>query len=113
MSITRAWGESYTPVAILILKVSNNSHIEAVDPATIPKRAADEKVAINYKYRTNPIDLSKDTFKEAIRIDKYNSHECWINALFDFYGDTLFRTDNQQIYVITREKILDVINKNE
>ena len=106
-------GESYTPVAIMILKVSNNSHIEAVDPATIPKRAAGDKVAINYKYRTNPIDLSKDTFKEAIQLDKYISHECWINALYDFYSDTLFRTDKLQRYVITREKILEVINRTE
>ena len=103
-------GDSYIPDAIMILKVSNHSHIEAVDPASIPKRAAEEKVAIHYKYRTNPIDLSKDTFKEAIRIDKYISHECWINALYDFYADTIFRTDKQQRYKITRETILEVIS---
>lgn len=110
---TQNMGLIYIPAAILIMKISNNSQIEAVDPASIPKRAADEKVAITYKYRTNPVDLSKDTFKEAIKIDKYNSHECWINTLYDFYSDSLFRTDKQQRYVITREKILEVINRTE
>ena len=40
-------------------------------------------------------------------------NECWINALYEIYGDSLLRTNKQQRYVITRAKILEIIGKTE
>jgi hypothetical protein len=84
----------------------------AEDPADIPRRS-DGKVGITYKYRTNQLDITKDTFKEAIANKKYIKNECWINALYEIYGDSLLRTNKQQRYVITRAKILEIIGKTE
>jgi len=42
----------------------------AEDPADIPRRS-DGKVGITYKYRTNQLDITKDTFKEAIANNRY------------------------------------------
>jgi hypothetical protein len=100
-------------VAILIINVDTAMEdVAPVDPANIPKRT-DGKVAITYKYKTNKIDMTKDTFKEAISKHNYIKDECWINALYEVYGETLLRTNKQQRYVITRAKILETIGRTE
>ena len=52
-----------------------------------------EKVAAYYRYTTTDIDLDADTFKEAISKGKYKKGECFINSIYDFYGDNLMRPD--------------------
>ena len=101
------------PTAFLILTAHKDSdEFLAEDPADIPRRS-DGKVGITYKYRTNQLDITKDTFKEAIANNRYIKNECWINALYEIYGDSLLRTNKQQRYVITRAKILEIIGKTE
>jgi hypothetical protein len=51
--------------------------------------AAGDKVAINYKYCCNVLDMTKETFAEAIQQKRYRQNECFVNALYDFYGDKL------------------------
>ena len=57
--------------------------------------------------------MTADTFAEAIKNKKYKKDECWINALFDVYGETLLDPFKNKRYVITRETILQVIGKTE
>jgi hypothetical protein len=33
--------------------------------------------------------IAKDTFAEAVRNERYLKNECFINSLYDFYGDKL------------------------
>ena len=98
--------------AIMIISAQDKSDTPAEDPARVPKRG-DGKQAINNKYRTNPIDMTADTFAEAIKNKKYKKDECWINALFDVYGENLLSPTKNKRYVITRETILQVIGKTE
>jgi hypothetical protein len=105
--------DPYAPMLSWFLQFINISdEFLAEDPADIPRRS-DGKVGITYKYRTNQLDITKDTFKEAIANKKYIKNECWINALYEIYGDSLLRTNKQQRYVITRAKILEIIGKTE
>ena len=47
------------------------------------------KLSINYKYVETKIDMSANTFLEAIENKNYIRDECWINTIVDFYGDNL------------------------
>ena len=98
--------------AIMIISAQDKSDTPAVDPARVPKRG-DGKQAINHKYRTNRVDMTKDTFQEAIENKKYKKDECWINALFDVYGEKLLNPSKSKRYAITRDMILQVIGKTE
>ena len=71
-----------------------------------------EKVAAYYRYTTTDLDLDADTFKEAISKGKYKKDECFINSIYDFYGDNLMRPDKKR-NVINRETILKTIGKTE
>ena len=48
----------------------------AADPEETPKRAAGEKVAIQFKYCSHQLDLSKRTFREALRKGNHRVSEC-------------------------------------
>ena len=99
--------------AILIVSVDTAmDDVDPVDPVEIPKKS-DGKVAITFKYKTNKIDMTKETFKEAIAKQNYIKDECWINALYEVYGTTLLSSNKQQRYVITRAKILETIGRTE
>ena len=82
------------------------------DPAASRKRAAGEKVAIQFRYCSNTADLSKRTFREALQKGSHHVSECWINTLYDNYEQTLLRSDKQQ-NLITRETILEVLGRTE
>ena len=62
---------------------------EPLNPAESAKRAAGAKLTVDYKYCSNILDLSKDTFAEAIKKGNYNDNECWLNTLYDYYHDNL------------------------
>ena len=81
------------------------------DSITIEHRDAG-KYAINYRYTSNELDYTKETFKEAIEKKQYIDNECWINTLLEVYGNSLAGGKQQQIY-ITRDIIMNTINKNE
>ena len=99
--------------AIMILSYRMEPEGAAEDPAEHAMMAAGDKVTINYRYCCNTLDLTKDTFAEAIRHERYVTNECWINALYDFYGDKLLDPNRSQRYRITRQDILDILGKTE
>ncbi|MFM7984621.1 MAG: hypothetical protein ACKPKO_35390, partial [Candidatus Fonsibacter sp.] len=82
------------------------------DPKETPKRASADKVAIQFKYCSHQLDLSKKTFREALQRGNHHVSECWINTLYDNYEQTLLRTDKNKD-LITRETILDVLGRSE
>ena len=99
-------------VGVLILNYKiEDKPVEVYDPATTRLRNA-TKQSINYKYIHTELDLTKDTFQEAIKNNNYVKDECWINTLYDIYKDTLL-SPNKQRYRITRDVILSTINKTE
>ena len=58
------------------------------------------------------MDLTKDTFKEAIQNNNYTKDECFLNTIYDFYRDNLLNPDKKR-NVINREIILETIGKTE
>jgi hypothetical protein len=58
------------------------------NPEETPKRAAGNKVAIQFKYCSHQLDLSKRTFREALHKGNHHVSECWINTLYDNYEQT-------------------------
>jgi hypothetical protein len=60
------------------------------------------KENINHKYVITDIDLVKDTFEDAIKHDNYVANECWLNAIYDTYGNKF-----------SRDKILNAIGKDD
>ena len=66
-----------------------------------------------YYYISTELDLSQKTFKDSIATKKhYMENECWINALYDFYGDNLLSQDKKR-NVITRDIILETLGRTE
>ena len=59
----------------------------AADPQETRKRASGDKAAIQFKYCSNQLDLSKRTFREALQ--KSNHHECCVSTLYINYEQTL------------------------
>ena len=53
----------------------------AADPQETRKRASGGKVAIQFKYCSNKLDLSKRTFREALQKSRHYVSECWVNTL--------------------------------
>ena len=46
-------------------------------------------ISCNFNYIETTINLTKKTFMEAMKKEQHRDHECWINTITDFYGDTL------------------------
>ena len=84
----------------------------AADPQATRKRASGDKVAIQFKYCSNELDLSKGTFRDALHKSRHHVSECWINTLYDNSEQTLLRTEKKK-NVITRETILNVLGRTE
>ena len=61
---------------------------ERFDPMEVLNRDS-TKIATYNRYTTTEINLNEDSFKEAIKRNHYIEHECFINALYDFYKDNL------------------------
>ena len=68
-------------------------------------------ISCNFNYIETTINLTKKTFMEAMKKEHYRDHECWINTITDFYGDTLM--NNKKRNVLTRDKLLAILNKTE
>jgi hypothetical protein len=105
--------QAYLPDAIYIKDIFNVD-LDSVQPhdQLKSKKRDGSKQSIKYSYISTPLDLSKDTFEEAIKNNNYTKDECWINTLYDFYKDTLLSTNKKRI-VISREIILNVLNRTE
>jgi len=103
----------YDPVAIYIKDIFNVD-LDSVQPhdQLKSKKRDGSKQSIKYSYISTPLDLSKDTFEEAIKNTHYTKDECWINTLYVFFFFTKIST-NKNRNVITREIILNVLNRTE
>ena len=55
----------------------------AIHPRDTRKRASGDKVAIQFKYCSHQLGLSKRTFRDALHKSKHHVNECWINTLYD------------------------------
>jgi hypothetical protein len=99
--------------ALMVLGVDDDYVGPVVDPAEEPMAAAGDKVTITYRYCSNVLDLTKDTFAEAVRNERYLKNECFINSLYDFYGDKLLDPKRAQRYRISREDILKILGKTK
>ena len=60
-----------------------------------------------------PLDPQYETFKEAIKVEHYVKNECWFNTLTDYYKDTLLGDHKREKNKLTKETILNIINKTE
>ena len=65
------------------------------------------KISIYHRYIETYVNLDYDIFKKAIENKDYVENECWLNAINDYYKN-LFQHKK-----ITRETILELINKTE
>ena len=107
-----SWGENY--ICGILIKHINNidlGDVQSYNHRTAPQRDT-TKISRRFNYITTELDLSKDTLKQAIEIDQYVKNECWINTLYDFYGETLLAPDKKR-NLITRSMILQIIGKTE
>ena len=98
-------------VAFYIIDYQDTNKGEAEDPKKMKKKTG-EKMTIAYRYCSNTLDLSADTFQEAMKLNNYVKNECWFNSIWDFYGDTLLREGKQQ-NKLRREVILKLLNQTE
>jgi hypothetical protein len=106
------YGDSYVSgILLLHYKLNQAKKLKPANPKGSTKKTT-ENIAIKYAYISNELDLSKNTFKEAIAKKHYRKNECWINTLMDIYGDTLLSKDKQR-YRLTREKLLQIIGRTE
>ena len=99
--------------AMLVLGVQRLPAGPAADPALHAMMAADEKLTVTYRYCSNVLDMSKHTFAEAIQKNHYRKHECFLNAIYDFYKDTLLSPHRSDRYRVTRAHILELLDKTE
>ena len=69
------------------------------------------KISIANKYIETTLDISKESFYEAIQLgySKHHDNECIINAFIDHYEYTLM-SDNKR-NTLTREKIIMMMGK--
>ena len=84
------------------------------NPRRARQRAAGDKVAIQFKYSHTQLDLTKQTFRDALRKSKHHRSECWLNSIYECYGqkDGLLDPDKTK-NVITRESILELLGRTE
>jgi len=54
--------------------------------------------------------MEASTIHKAIQNGNHIENECWINALTNFYKDTLIREKNRNR--LTREKVIEIIGRN-
>ena len=70
-----------------------------------------ENVSIYHRYINTPIQMEAPTIKEAIQKGHYQKNMCWVNALTDFYGETLMSERTKKR--LTAERIIELIDKKD
>ena len=100
-------------VGILIKKVHDVNFEEVpIYNRRIAQQRDTTTISRRFGYITTELDLSQDTLKEAIQYKQYVTDECWINTLYDFYGDNLL-SENKKRHFISISMILEIIGKTE
>jgi hypothetical protein len=101
------YGDSYvTGILLLHYKLNQARTVKPANPKRTAKQTT-ENIAIKYAYISNELDLSKNTFKEAIEKKHYLKNQCWINTVMEVYENNLLG------YRLTHEKLLRIIDKTE
>ena len=86
----------------------------ASNPRQARQRAAGDKFAIEYRYCSTQLDLTKQTVREALRKSNYNEHECFLNAIVELYSCEKGLLDPEKTQnIITREMILELLGRTE
>ena len=67
-------------------------------------------ISIYHRYINTPIYMEASTIHKAIQNGNHIENECWINALTDFYKDTLMSEKNRNR--LTREKVIEIIGRD-
>jgi len=104
-------GDSYLEAIYIMQLFDSETKGKAFEPKKARNRNTD-KIATYYRFSTTELDLTADTFKQAIERKNYVKDECFINCLYDFYKDSLLSADKKR-NVITRASILETIGKTE
>ena len=68
-------------------------------------------ISIYHKYIHTPMSLEASTLKKAIQKGHYIKNLCWVNALMDFYGNSLMSEKTRKR--LTTERIIDIIGKKQ
>ena len=68
-------------------------------------------VSIYHDYIHTPVRMEAETIKQAIKKGNYINNLCWVNALNDFYGDTLMSEKTRKR--LTKERIIEIIGKSD
>ena len=112
----KKFGESVRDIstylnAIYIKEAEEETPTDQIyNPYEAPLKST-SNVSINYRYIHTNVELSKDTFAEAIKQEHYIENECWIKSIYDFYKYSLLRENKR--HRITRETILETIGHTE
>jgi len=104
-------GKSYLEAIYLMSIYEIAKEEEEHDPKK--KKTKDgERISAYYRFTTTTLDLEASTFAEAISKSNYVKDECFLNSIYDFYRDSLLRSDKSR-NVITRASILQTLGKTE
>ena len=102
-------------VILLVLKLITQKRVDNAD-AFKPQDEEltnTENVSMYHRYIQTPLDPQYETFKEAIKVEHYVKNECWFNTLTDYYKDTLMGDKKREKNKLTKETMLNIINKTE
>jgi len=88
-------GFSYLAALYLMRSSIMDNQTDSYEPKNSKNKDTD-KISSYYRYMTTSLDLSADTFKEAINQLNYTKDECFINSIYDFYYDNLLRPDKKE-----------------
>ena len=70
-------------------------------------------VSIYHDYIHTPVRMEAETIKQAIKKGNYINNLCWVNALNDFYGDTLMsEKTRKRVILLKRERQLLIWKKS-
>ena len=104
-------GESYLAAIYLMNLIESETTGYEFEPKRVKNRNT-QKIGVYSRYTTTIMDVNKETFRDAISINKYIENECFINSIYDFYHDKLLSPDKKRNR-ITRAKILEIIGRTE
>ena len=118
-----------TDLFFSILPLDYKTYIEAFKILSIdeiPEKAGGAKTSILEEELTDTRKVStysryielelKDnvaTFKEGLDEKLKHENKCWIDALVNYYGDTLMSENRKERLRLTREKVISIIGKTE
>ena len=102
--------EPYTD-AFKIIKITPVENSKSkYNPLKAPLRDGN-KISINSRYVHTELNLKRKHFIDAMKTGNGRENECWLNALTDYYGDTVLGSNRRE--VLSREKLLELIGKTE